>query len=88
VNFTLHCDLVSVNGVVFSGLVETVVVRSSLGELGIVFGHAPLLTDLVASDVRIITQGGKQLLFKISGGFLEVKNNVVKILAITVKREL
>jgi len=88
VNFVLSCDLVCTSGVIFSDLVEMVIVRSSLGELGITFGHAPLLADLVPGSVRIITQSGDDLVFSISGGFLEVQNNKIKILAITAEREL
>jgi len=78
--FALHCDVVALSGELFSGLVESVVARSSLGELGISFGHAPLLIDLVPSSLRIIKQGGREIIFQISGGFLELHNNNIKIL--------
>jgi ATP synthase F1 subcomplex epsilon subunit len=43
---TVHCDIVSAEGEIFSGLVEMVVAHGNLGDLGIAPGHAPLITNL------------------------------------------
>ena len=43
---TIHCDIVSAEEAIFSGLAEMVVAHGTLGDLGIVYGHAPLLTAL------------------------------------------
>jgi F-type H+-transporting ATPase subunit epsilon len=45
---TVHCDIVSAEEAIFSGLVELVVAHGSLGDLGIAPGHAQLLTELLA----------------------------------------
>jgi len=84
-NFSLHCDLIGADGVIFSGLAQMVIVRSSIGELGISFGHAPLLSDVIASNLRIINPSGETLIFRVSDGFLEVQNNMVKILTAKVE---
>ncbi|MCV6606223.1 MAG: F0F1 ATP synthase subunit epsilon [Porticoccaceae bacterium] len=78
---TVHCDIVSAEEALFSGLVELVVATGSIGELGINFGHAPLLTDLKPGPVRIVKQGGDEELYYLSGGYLEVQPNCVTVMA-------
>ena len=83
---TIHCDIVSAEEEIFSGLIEMLVANGEIGELGVSYGHAPLLTSLVPGAVRIITQGGDEEIFYVSGGFLEVQPGVVSILADTALR--
>ena len=83
---TVHCDIVSAEGEIFSGLVEMVIAHGNLGDIGIAPGHAPLITDLKPGPIRLIKQGGEAEGFYISGGFLEVQPNMVKVLADTVQR--
>ncbi|KQB54677.1 ATP synthase F0F1 subunit epsilon [Pseudomonas endophytica] len=85
-NMTVHCDIVSAEGEIFSGLVEMVIAHGALGDLGIALGHAPLITSLKPGPIRLIKQGGEAEVFYISGGFLEVQPNMVKVLADTVQR--
>ncbi|WP_461480979.1 F0F1 ATP synthase subunit epsilon [Porticoccus sp.] len=83
---TVHCDIVSAEQSLFSGLVEMLVATGSQGELGITFGHAPLLTDLKPGPVRILKQDGEEEIYYLSGGFLEVQPNRISILADTALR--
>ena len=83
---TVHCDIVSAESEIFSGLVEMVIAHGNLGDLGIAPGHAPLITDLKPGPIRLVKQGGEHEVFYISGGFLEVQPNMVKVLADTVTR--
>ncbi|MCB1687382.1 MAG: F0F1 ATP synthase subunit epsilon [Halioglobus sp.] len=83
---TIHCDIVSAEEEIFSGLVETLVATGEMGELGVGYGHAPLLTSLVPGPVRIVTQDSHEHVFYVSGGFLEVQPGVVSILADTAIR--
>ena len=83
---TVHCDIVSAEGEIFSGLVEMVIAHGSLGDLGIALGHAPLITELKPGPIRLIKPGGEAEVFYISGGYLEVQPNMVKVLADTVQR--
>lgn len=78
---TVHCDIVSAERSIFSGLVEMVVAHGVLGDLGVCPGHTPLLTQLHPGPVRVIKQGGEEDIFYVSGGFLEVQPNVVTVLA-------
>jgi F-type H+-transporting ATPase subunit epsilon len=83
---TIHCDIVSAEEEIFSGLIEMLVASGEIGELGVTYGHAPLLTSLVPGPVRIVTQDGHEEIFYVSGGFLEVQPGVVSILADTALR--
>ena len=83
---TMHCDIVSAEKSIFSGTVEMVVAAGSLGDLGISYGHAPLLTALIPGPVRLILEGGQEEVFYVSGGFLEVQKEVVTLLTDTAMR--
>lgn len=83
---TIHCDIVSAESEIFSGLVESLVATGEVGELGVNYGHAPLLTALVPGPVRIVLQNGEEQVYYVSGGFLEIQPGVVSILADTALR--
>ena len=83
---TTHLDVVSAETEIFSGLVETIQVTGSEGELGIHPGHAPLLTRLQPGMVRIVKQHGEEELIYVAGGILEVQPGSVVVLADTAVR--
>jgi F-type H+-transporting ATPase subunit epsilon len=83
---TMHCDIVSAEKSIFSGLVEMVVAAGSLGDLGIAPGHSPLLTALIPGPVKLILQNGEEEVFYVSGGFLEVQRGIVTLLSDTAIR--
>ena len=83
---TMHCDIVSAEREIFSGAVTMVSVTGSLGELGILPGHAPLLTGIRPGPVQLRLENGEEEVFFASGGFLEVQPGVVTILADTAAR--
>jgi F-type H+-transporting ATPase subunit epsilon len=83
---TVHCDIVSAEENIFSGLVEMVVAAGEMGDLGIIRGHAPLLTALKPGPIRIIKQGGEEEVIYVSGGYLEVQPNNISVLADTALR--
>ena len=82
----MHCDIVSAEKSIFSGLVEMVVASGSLGDLGIAPGHAPLLTALIPGPVKLTLEGGEDEVFYVSGGFLEVQRGIVTLLTDTALR--
>lgn len=83
---TMHCDIVSAEQSIFSGLVEILVATGTLGDLGVAPGHAPLLTALIPGPVRVVLQDGSEQIYYVSGGFLEVQSGVVTVLADTALR--
>ena len=84
---TVHCDIVSAEREIFSGLVEIVIAAGAEGDLGIGYGHAPLLTSLQPGPIRVKTQSGDEEVYYVSGGFLEVQPHAVTVLADTALRE-
>lgn len=78
---TMHCDIVSAEKQIFSGLVEMLVATGSLGDMGIAPGHAPLLTELIPGPVRCVLRGGEEEIYYVSGGYLEVQSGTVTVLA-------
>lgn len=83
---TVQCNIVSAEREIFSGLVEMVIATGTLGELGINYGHAPLLTSLKPGPIRVIKQGGAEDVFYVSGGFLEVQPYQITVMADTALR--
>lgn len=83
---TVHCDIVSAEEEIFSGLVEMVIAAGSEGDVGIGYGHAPLLTGLQPGPIRVIKQDGEEVVYYISGGYLEVQPYHVSVLADTALR--
>ena len=83
---TVQCDIVSAERQLFSGTVTMVVAAGSEGDLGILPGHAPLLTGLKPGPVRIILESGEEEVFYVNGGFLEVQPKIVTILSDAAER--
>lgn len=80
------CNIVSAEASIFSGSVEQVVASGIMGDLGILPGHAPLLTELQPGPIRVIHDGGQEENFFVSGGFMEVQPDVVTIGVLIVSR--
>jgi F-type H+-transporting ATPase subunit epsilon len=83
---TIHVDIVSAEGEIFSGAAKMVVVPASQGDLGIAPRHAPLLTLIRAGEVRVLTPDGQEQFFFVGGGALEVQPKRVTVLADTALR--
>ncbi len=83
---TVHCDVVSAEEKIYSGLVEMLTATGTEGEMGIQYGHAPLLTALKPGAVRIVRQDGKEDILYVSGGYLEVQPNLITLMADTAVR--
>lgn len=83
---TMHVDIVSAEREIFSGIAEMVIVSGIQGELGLVPGHAPLLTALKPGEIHLKLSGGREEIYYVSGGMLEVQPFYVTILADAVER--
>jgi F-type H+-transporting ATPase subunit epsilon len=77
---TMHVEVVTGEQEIYSGEADMLIAPGSEGELGILPRHAALLTLLKAGEMRIKLGGAEEPLF-VSGGFLEVYNNKVTVLA-------
>ncbi len=83
---TLHCDVVSVSGSIFSGSIQMLIADGVAGQLGILPGHTPLVTLLKPGNLRVKNTDGLEELIYVSGGVLEVQPHVVTVLADTAIR--
>lgn len=84
---TVHCDVVSAEEEIFSGLVEFAVFPGEIGELGILPGHTPLLTRIRPGTVRLKLQHQSDYeLVYVSGGMLEIQPGLITVLADTAIR--
>ncbi|MEW6696531.1 MAG: F0F1 ATP synthase subunit epsilon [Bacillota bacterium] len=82
---TQRLDIVTPEKVVFSEEIDFIVAPGADGELGVLPEHAPLVTALKIGTMRV-QQGGKFFKVAVSGGFMEVKNSRVVVLADTAER--
>ncbi len=77
---TIHVNIVSAEGEIFTGDADMVFAPAKAGEIGIAPRHAPLLTTLKPGSVRVQT-GETEKLFYVTGGILEVQPYLITVLA-------
>lgn len=78
-------SVVSPERVLYEEEVQGIVVPGSEGYLGVLSNHAPLISSLVPGKITITESDEKQRIAAVSGGFIEVSDNVATILAETVE---
>jgi F-type H+-transporting ATPase subunit epsilon len=76
----MQLDIVTPERKLYSEEVEMVITRAAKGDIGILPQHAPLVSTLAATVVRIKKEGIEEKV-AVSGGFLEVRPDKVTILA-------
>ncbi len=78
-------SVVSPERVLYEEEVQGIVVPGSEGYLGVLSNHAPLISSLAPGKITITESDEKQRIAAVSGGFIEVSDNVATILAETVE---
>lgn len=78
----LTVSVISPEKVLFEGQASSVVAPGFDGELGILPGHAPLMTVLGRGVLRLGDATSTQR-FQVDGGFLQVVDNVVRVVTET-----
>ena len=82
----LSVDVITAERVVFSDSdIDVVVAPGTAGELGILPSHAPFITSLAPGELRL-RKGNEETSMVITGGFLEVRDDKVVILAEAAER--
>ena len=76
----LTLEIVTPEARVYSDTVDTVVVPTLTGEIGILPGHIPLLTQVVSGELRLM-KDGKELFLAVGKGFAQIESDKVSILA-------
>jgi len=78
----LHCQVVTPEGQVVDKQIDFIVLTAYDGEIGVLPQHAPLLCKLTPSAIKIIEDdNSKPEYLYVAGGFAEVLNNSVTIVA-------
>jgi F-type H+-transporting ATPase subunit epsilon len=76
----LILEIVTPDARVYSDTIDTVVIPTVEGEVGILPGHIPLLTQVEHGELRV-TKGTETVLLAVSGGFAEIEQDRVQVLA-------
>ena len=77
-----HIEIVTPDGLLFDGEVESLLVRTDDGDVEILRGHADFVASVGTGRARLIVEG-KEKFASVSGGFLSIKDGEVKLVAIT-----
>ena len=77
----LQVELVAADRVVWSGAATRVIARTTEGDVGVLPGHAPLLSTLVNGVVDIESEAGETYIAAVDAGFLSVAGDRVSILS-------
>jgi len=78
---TFHAQILTPEGKLFDGEVFGVQVPGSAGSFEMRADHAPIISTLEIGRVRITTGDGNEINIAISGGFVEMNNNQLALLA-------
>ena len=86
---TTQVDLVTPSGVLFSGQAEMVVCRTAGGDIAFLADHMPYVGALAPHPLRVVhpVGGPDELAFDVEGGFVEVSDNRVVVLASSAQRQ-
>ncbi len=82
---TFHIEVVTPRRIVFQGEALAVTLPGVVSPFQVLVNHAPLLTELEVGDLKIVDEKEHEHHFATSGGFAEVKNNVLTVIAETVE---
>ncbi|HTL41632.1 MAG TPA: F0F1 ATP synthase subunit epsilon [Pseudolysinimonas sp.] len=77
----LQVSVVSADAELWTGAARQVVARTTIGQIGLLAGHEPVLGILAPGEVRITTPDGEVVTAKAEDGFLSLQNDIVTIVA-------
>jgi F-type H+-transporting ATPase subunit epsilon len=76
----LTLEIVTPEAKVYSDTIDSVVIPTVEGEIGVLPGHIPLLTQIEHGELRV-TKGAVSSLLAVSGGFAQIDGDKVRVLA-------
>lgn len=83
---TFMLEIVTPEQILFRDEVQFLVAPAVEGELGVMRNHAPLISSLNIGVLRYKDENGVQKRIAVSGGFVEIVDNVARVLAETAER--
>ncbi len=81
----MRIEIVTPDKRVFEGDIKSVRVPGRKGSFQVLKDHAPIVSTLENGPVILVDPEGKETIFEISGGVIEVKANKIIVLADRVK---
>jgi F-type H+-transporting ATPase subunit epsilon len=80
-------DIITPARVVFQGEATSLGAPGMAGNFQVLYNHAPLLSAIGVGALKVRDTKGQDVQYSTSGGFVEVKDNAVVVLAESVERE-
>ncbi len=77
----MHLEILTPDKTVFSGRIKSVTVPGSRGPFTILLNHAPIISTLESGHLSLSTATGDDMLFVITGGMIEAKQNRIMVLS-------
>ena len=78
---TFYVDIVSPSGSVFKGNAVRLRAPGIQGSFEVLHNHAPMIAAIELGPLYVTLTGGERIAFATTGGFIEVLNNTVTVLA-------
>ena len=75
----MKLQIISAREVLYTGTVTAVTLPGTMGEFTVLRNHASLLATLTAGTVRYTDEDGNRLSSEITGGIVDVDNNVISV---------
>lgn len=82
---TLYVEIVAPDNRVFQGEAESLRAPGLEGSFQVLYNHAPMIAAIDVGPLIVVDSRGERITFATSGGFVEVLNNTVTVLAETVE---
>ena len=76
----IYCNILTPEKVVYQGNADYIVVPAYDGEMGFMHNHAPLISELGIGEIRL-TENDQTEFIAVHGGFVEIINNEMTVLA-------
>ena len=76
----MHVTVISPDASMFDGEADAVIAPAFDGQVGILPNHAPFMT-LLGRGTLLVRHAGLENRFQVNGGFLQVVNNAVRVVA-------
>jgi len=81
VSKTFHAQILTPEGSLFEGDVEGVQVPGADGNFLMLYNHAPIVSTLGVGRIVIKKEDGSEIIYAVSGGFVEMNDNKLTLLA-------
>ena len=76
----MHISVLTPDREIFQGKIISVKVPGTLGQFQVLRNHAPIVSTLKKGEIKI-DQNGKEQLFEVNGGVIEINHNKIIVLA-------